>query len=367
MRFLGFSDEWREITIGDIAIIEKGNGISKDQLSDEGEECILYGELYTKYRSEIINEVYSRTDIDASKLTRSQANDVIIPCSGETAEDIATARCVTNNGILLGGDLNIIRFDKQDGAFMSYQLNGKRKYDIARIAQGVSVVHLYPSHLRSVKIYVPQLEEQQTIVKLLSLIDERITVQNKIIDKLQSLIKGLRDTLFKGNHSRYILLGEIAQLYQPKTIATSELTESGYLVYGANGVIGHYHSYNHEQPQICITCRGNTCGQVTLTEPFSWITGNAMVVNIEANENIDQSYLFHFLSSYNYTSIISGSGQPQIVRSPLEKIKVPYLEIKEQKNISRILYSISSKHELEQTTLSLILLQKNYLVNQLFI
>ncbi len=221
--------------------------------------------------------------------------------------------------------------------------------------------------IRNIKFYFPSNLEQEKISRIIIALDERIATQNKIIDKLQSLIKGLRDTLFKGNHSRYISLGEIAQLYQPKTIATSELTESGYLVYGANGVIGHYHSYNHEQPQICITCRGNTCGQVTLTEPFSWITGNAMVVNIEANENIDQSYLFHFLSSYNYTSIISGSGQPQIVRSPLEKIKVPYLEIKEQKNISRILDSISSKHELEQITLSLILLQKNYLVNQLFI
>ena len=223
MRFLGFSDEWREITIGDIAIIEKGNGISKDQLSDEGEECILYGELYTKYRSEIINEVYSRTDIDASKLTRSQANDVIIPCSGETAEDIATARCVTNNGILLGGDLNIIRFDKQDGAFMSYQLNGKRKYDIARIAQGVSVVHLYPSHLRSVKIYVPQLEEQQTIVKLLSLIDERITVQNKIIDKLQSLIKGLNDHLLKQwcLDAKKVKLGDICNITTGKLDANA--------------------------------------------------------------------------------------------------------------------------------------------------
>ncbi len=105
---------------------------------------------------------------------RSQANDVLIPCSGETAEDIATARCVKMEGILLGGDLNIMRFDKQDGAFMSYQLNGKRKYDIARVAQGVSVVHLYPEHLKSIKVVLPELEEQQKIVNLLSLIDERM-------------------------------------------------------------------------------------------------------------------------------------------------------------------------------------------------
>ena len=187
------------------------------------------------------------------------------------------------------------------------------------------------------------------------------------IDAQASLIKGLRDKFFKGRYPSYISLGEIAQLYQPKTIATSELEETGYSVYGANGIIGYYHSYNHEQPQICITCRGNTCGQVTITEPFSWITGNAMVVNIDTNEDIDQSYLFHFLSSYNFNPIISGSGQPQIVRNPLAKIKVPYLEIKEQKKISRVLDSVISKIDSEQNMLRQFQLQKNYLVNSVFI
>ena len=172
--------------------------------------------------------------------------------------------------------------------------------------------------------------------------------------------------LFSNPCSRYILLGEIAQLYQPKTIATSELEETGYLVYGANGVIGHYHSFNHKQPQICIGCRG-TCGQVIITRPNSWITGNAMVVNIENNQNIAQSYLFHFLSCYNYTPIISGSTQPQIVRSPLEKIKVPYLELKEQKKIAHILDSVTSKIKLEQNTLRILQIQKNYLLSKMFI
>ena len=196
MRFPGFSEEWKECTIRDIAKIEKGNGISKDQLSDDGEECILYGELYTKYKSEIIDEVLSKTKIDSSKLVRSQNNDVIIPCSGETSEDIATARCVKKDGVLLGGDLNIIRFDKQDGAFMSYQLNGKRKYDIARVAQGVSVVHLYPEHLKSIKVSIPQVEEQRKIVRLLSLIDERIATQNKIIEDLKKLKSAIIDSLY---------------------------------------------------------------------------------------------------------------------------------------------------------------------------
>ena len=156
-------------------------------MTDTGEPCILYGELYTKYKSEVISNIFSKTDIDTRKLVKSKANDVIIPCSGETAVDIATARCVPYDNILLGGDLNIIRLYDCDGSFMSYQLNGKRKYDLAKVAQGVSVVHLYGDHLKGVKTYNPCLEEQKKIAKLLSLLDERIATQNKIIEDLKKL------------------------------------------------------------------------------------------------------------------------------------------------------------------------------------
>ena len=194
-----------EERLADIADLYKGTGISKDQLSDDGEPCILYGELYTKYKSETIREVISKTNIDNTKLVRSKANDVIIPCSGETAEDIATARCVLNGNILLGGDLNIIRLHGYDGTFMSYQLNGKRKYDIAKVAQGVSVVHLYGEHLKGVKTINPCLTEQKKIASLLTLLDERIATQNKIIDKLQSLIKGLNQNVFTDDGFNYML------------------------------------------------------------------------------------------------------------------------------------------------------------------
>ena len=191
LRFPEFSGEWKEEQLDSIATLSKGIGISKEQLSEDGEPCILYGELYTKYKSEIIKQVESKTDIDSSKLKRSKANDVIIPYSGETAVDIATARCVPFDNILLGGDLNVISLHKYDGAFMSYQLNGKRKYDIARVAQGVSVVHLYGEHLKAIKTYNPSLPEQQKITELLSLIDERIVTQNKIIEKYESLIQAV--------------------------------------------------------------------------------------------------------------------------------------------------------------------------------
>lgn len=197
LRFPEFTGEWKEERLSEIADIYKGAGISKDQLSDNGEPCILYGELYTKYKTETITEVISRTDIDNTKLVRSKANDVIIPCSGETAEDIATARCVIKDGILLGGDLNIIRLHNYDGSFVSYQLNGKRKYDIAKVAQGVSVVHLYGEHLKGVKTVNPCLAEQKKISRFLSLLDERIAVQNRLIEDLKKLRCAIIEKMFK--------------------------------------------------------------------------------------------------------------------------------------------------------------------------
>lgn len=203
LRFPEFEGEWKEERLADIADLYKGTGISKEQLSDDGEPCILYGELYTKYKSETIREVISKTNIDNTKLVRSKANDVIIPCSGETAEDIAIARCVLNGNILLGGDLNIIRLHGYDGAFMSYQLNGRRKYDIAKVAQGVSVVHLYGEHLKGVKTFNPCLEEQKKIAGLLALLDERIATQNKIIEDLKKLKSAIVEKVFCSPNQEY--------------------------------------------------------------------------------------------------------------------------------------------------------------------
>ena len=368
MRFPEFSGEWKEEQLDSIATLSKGIGISKEQLSEDGEPCILYGELYTKYKSEIIKHVESKTDIDSSKLKRSKANDVIIPCSGETAVDIATARCVPFDNILLGGDLNVISLHKYDGAFMSYQLNGKRKYDIARVAQGVSIVHLYGEHLKAIKTYNPTLPEQQKIAKLLSLLDDRIDTQNKIIEKLQSLIKGLRVCCMQRVYGNNVYLSEIAQIYQPQTISSTELTEDGFLVYGANGIIGKYKDYNHETEQICITCRGNTCGMVNYTKPMSWITGNAMVINTDKyQDKVCKRYLYHYLSAYNFNSIISGSGQPQIVRTPLEKLKITLPTISEQKQKAIIFDKIQDKIDINHKVLNLYIGQKQYLLRQMFI
>ena len=222
--------------------------------------------------------------------------------------------------------------------------------------------------IESIRISIPQKNEQEKIAHLMLLLDERIATQNKIIDKLQSLIKGLRGSLMQIENGNIVHLGEIAQIYQPQTISSTELTEDGFLVYGANGIIGKYKEYNHKTEQICITCRGNTCGMVNYTKPMSWITGNAMVINTDEHLNkVCKRYLYHYLSAYNFNSIISGSGQPQIVRTPLEKLEITLPSIFEQEQKVMLLDRIQAKIEISNRVLSLYQGQKQYLLRQMFI
>jgi type I restriction enzyme, S subunit len=185
LRFPGFAEPWTETHLGEVGRFSKGALISKEDTSPDGSlECIRYGELYTYY-GEIIDQTVSRTNLNKDCLVLSEENDVIIPASGETNIDIARAACVLRKGIAIGGDLNIIK-SNIDGVFLSYTLNSAKRYDIARLAQGVSVVHLYPAHLKALILQIPSTAEQQKIAAFLSVVDERI---GQLARKKQLLLK----------------------------------------------------------------------------------------------------------------------------------------------------------------------------------
>ncbi|RYE37971.1 MAG: restriction endonuclease subunit S, partial [Sphingobacteriales bacterium] len=147
---------------------------------------------------EVVTIIRSRTNKPAEGLVLSRENDVIIPASGETKEDIATASCVLKGGVALGGDLNIIR-STANGVFLSYFLNNVKKYEISKLAQGISVVHLYPGQLKTLKITLPGLQEQRKIGDALSSLDALIAVEGKRITALKDHKKGLMQGLFPGN------------------------------------------------------------------------------------------------------------------------------------------------------------------------
>ena len=195
LRFPEFKGEWENRKLGDIAKFSKGKGISKSEIAEDGKiECIRYGELYTRY-GEVINDVYSRTNIDLKNLVLSDANDVIIPASGETQIDIATASCVIKSDIALGGDLNIIK-TVNNGVFLSYYLNNRKKTEIANLAQGISVVHLYSSQLATLSLNLPAIPEQTRIASFFSVLDKKIAQLKQKKSLLEQYKKGVMQKLF---------------------------------------------------------------------------------------------------------------------------------------------------------------------------
>jgi len=364
LRFPEFTEEWEETTLGKISEITKGSGISKDQLSEQGSPCILYGELYTKYKSEIIDEVYSRTELDSSSLVKSKANDVIIPCSGETAIDISTARCVPFNNILLGGDLNIIRLKHDDGGFFAYQLNGARKKDIARVAQGVSVVHLYGENLKHIRVYHPAIEEQKKITRLLSLIDERIATQNKIIERYESLIRGIAQNVIRSNKPN-VLLSECLEC-SSSTLQESDVCENGtYPVYGANGIVGYLDDYNTEDEAVHIIKDGSGVGTVSYATGRCSATGT--LNTLQAKDGYLLQYLYYMLKVFNFEPYKTGMAIPHIYFKDYGKAKIFCPSYTEQLKYVELLSAIDNKLSAEQSILTNLSLQKQYLLRQMFI
>jgi type I restriction enzyme S subunit len=187
--------EWQINKLGNIASFSKGKGISKADIDTDGETlCIRYGELYTDY-GETISTIKSKTNIAVGNLVLSAVNDVIIPASGETQIDIATASCVQVAGVALGGDLNIIKTE-ENGVFISYYLNSQKKLDIAKLAQGNSVVHLYSSQLKLLDLNLPSKSEQTKIANFLSAVDEKITQLTQKSDLLAQYKKSVMQKIF---------------------------------------------------------------------------------------------------------------------------------------------------------------------------
>ena len=370
--------------MSDIADLSKGIGISKDQLSADGEPCILYGELYTKYKSETIKEVISKTNIDNTKLVKSKANDVIIPCSGETAEEIATARCVLKDDILLGGDLNIIRLHGYDGSFMSYQLNGKRKYDIAKVAQGVSVVHLYGEHLKNIKTINPSLNEQKKIANLLSLLDERISTQNKIIDKLQSLIKGISNRLLYSDNSMSIRIEEILIERSERTKKNNQYEILSSTVNGifsqrdyfskdiaSDNNVGYKIIHLHD---IVLSPQNLWMGNINFNDKFDIGIVSPSYKVFSIADGFDKKYVASLLKThhalYNYM-LVSEQGA-SIVRRNLnyeafEQLVFKIPSLNKQQEIGHVISLLKSQLENANLLIKTYNSQKQYLLRQMFI
>ena len=373
LRFSEFSGEWKEERLDEIAELSKGVGISKEQLSEDGEPCILYGELYTKYKSEIIHKVISKANIESSNLKRSKRNDVIIPCSGETAIDIAVARCVPFDNILLGGDLNIIRLHKDDGAFMAYQLNGKRKIDIAKLAQGVSVVHLYGENIKAIKTYNPCLLEQQKIVKLLSMLDERMELQNKIIEDLKLLRDAISVHLLSPKSDwKCYKVSEIADIGRGRVISSKEIANQKnprYPVYSSQtsneGIMGYLDDYAFDGEYITWTTDGANAGTVFYRNGRFNCTN--VCGTLKLHYQFDAYYCSLVLANATKKYVSINLANPKLMNSTMAAIKLYVPPFQEQKRMAQLFRKIDENITLEHRLLLFYQNQKHYLLKQMFI
>ena len=194
-----FSGEWECFTLNDLFTFKRGKGLSKSDISTTGKNrCVLYGELYTRY-AEVIDNVYSRTDKNEAEL--SESGDILIPSSTTTSGiDLANATAILENGVLLGGDINILRpRSKLSSQFMAHVLTHIKRYEIASLAQGITIIHLYGSDLKKLKVWIPRkLDEQIKISQVLSAIDKASLKLQIKFDILKQEKKSLMQQLLTG-------------------------------------------------------------------------------------------------------------------------------------------------------------------------
>jgi type I restriction enzyme S subunit len=243
---------------------------------------------------------------------------------------------------------------------------------IRDLSHGSNQDNLNLDIIKALHIPIPPLKEQEKIAEILTTWDEAISLHVKLIEEKEQLKIGLMQKLLSGevrfegfcDEWEEVRLGEIAEIYQPQTISQTELTNEGFDVYGANGIIGKYYQYNHELEQIAVTCRGNTCGTVNFTKPKSWITGNAMVINLDNSTKAIKTFIYYLFLNTNFTYLISGSGQPQITGNiKNHKLKLPLLP--EQQKIAEVLSLADDELNLLKKELEELKQQKKGLMQKL--
>ena len=381
LRFKEFDENWSPYVLKDFVSFRKGKGISKADISENGiNECIRYGELYTTY-GQVIDHIHSKTNVSKSECILSKAGDVIIPASGETQIDIATASCVLHDDIILSGDLNILSHE-ENGSWLAYYLSSAKKLEIAQLAQGNSVVHLYSSQLKDLKINKPSKEEQTKIASFLSNVDEKISQLTKKHELLSQYKQGMMQKLFSqqlrfkaddGSEFGEWEGKELHQIFQIKaggdieksSVSEVRTSEFSYPIFANSdknkGFYGWANKFKYKEA-VTVTGRGNLGIAVARNEPFYPIVRLLVLLPL-----VKQNLKF-FEEQINLLDIVSEStGVPQLTAPQLSKYKVNVPSLEEQTKIANFLSSIDQKIEVVAQQIEQAKQWKKGLLQQMFI
>ena len=387
LRFPEFKGEWEEKKLSDIASFSKGKGYTKNDLVNDGSPIILYGRMYTKYET-VISDIDTFVNLQEGSII-SKGGEIIVPASGETAEEISRASVVKNKGIILGGDLNIISLqkDKYNPEFFALTISsGTSQKRLSKLAQGKSVVHLHNEDLSGLQIKVPSLAEQQKIADFLSNVDSIITAETKILNTLQKRKKALMQKLFtqqlrfKSDDGTDFpaweekKLGECVEILdsQRKPIESKERAnrKGEYPYYGASGIIDYIDDYLFEGESILLGEDGaniinrNSRLAFIATGKY-WVNNHAHIMKANA-DNLNY-FICEYLESLDYSKICAGSAQPKLTQDVIRNltIKAPCKE--EQQKIADCLSSMDSLIQTQQKVVTTWQQRKKALLQQMFI
>ncbi len=376
LRFPEFTEEWKKVKVSKLLDFYSTNSLSWEQLDyNNGKIKNLHYGLIHKGLPTMINVSsaslpYIKEEAIPKSYTLFKEGDVAFADASEDTNDVAKAIEVINcDGQQIVSGLHTIHGrDNSNQTVIGYKgyafASDSFHKQIRRIAQGTKVFSINVRNFDEVYIGVPSKEEQVKIAKLLIAIDDRIATQNKIIEKLQSLIKGIAHNVARNNKPN-IRLSECLECGS-STLQESDVCENGtYPVYGANGIVGYLDNYNTEKEAVYIIKDGSGVGTV------SYVTGKCSATGtlntLQAKEGYSLQYLYYMLKVFNFEPYKTGMAIPHIYFKDYGKAKIFCPSYTEQLKYVGLLSAIDNKLSAEQRILTDLSLQKQYLLRQMFI
>ena len=367
LRFPEFQGEWEEHYLSDYLDFKNGLNPKPDKFG----RGIKFISVMDILNNTVITNDCIRVSVDVSEEELHnfcvENGDMLFQRSSETLEDVGRANVYMDDKPAVFGGF-VIRGKKKaeyNPLFFRYLLASpfaRRK--IIPMGAGAQHFNIGQEGLNRVKLHFASLDEQKKIATFLSLLDERIATQNKIIDKLQSLIKGIAQKIVRNNMPN-VRLTECLEC-KSSTLQESEVCEQGtYPVYGANGIVGYLDNYNTEGEAVYIIKDGSGVGTVSYVKGKCSATGT--LNTLQAREGYSLQYLYYLLKVFNFEPYKTGMAIPHIYFKDYGKAKVYCPSYTEQLQYARLLSAIDNKLSIEQNILTKLSLQKQYLLRQMFI
>ena len=343
MRFPGFTGEWKETTAAETCSeFKSGKGLKAENILSEGLYPVYGGNGLRGYTSTFNHDGFF----------------VLIGRQGALCGNINIAEgksYITEHAIAVQANTENVT-----GFFQYLLLNmNLGQYSDQSAQPGLAV-----NKLLKLRINLPSKEEQQKIATMLSLLDARIATQNKIIEKYESLIKGIAQSIAHSNKFN-VRIAECLEC-SSSTLQESEIWESGYYpVYGANGIVGYLDNYNTQSEAIYIIKDGSGVGTVSYVTGKCSATGTLSI--LQAKEGYSLQYLYYLLKVFNFEPYKTGVAIPHIYFKDYGKAKIFCPSYSEQLRYAKLLSVIDNKLLAEQNILTNFGLQKQYLLRQMFI